>query len=457
VVSVGLTLRILFGLTAAADRPIPGDAQYFREMAATLAAGDGFTKPTDVAQTRVPTATHPPVFSVLLGAGELVGVSEPQDQRILVSIISAAGIASVGLIGRRLAGDAVGLIATAIAAVHPLWVQPAGMLMSESVYLVAVPTALLLALRTVDTPSAVWAVATGAAIGVAALTRSEAVMLVVFLGAPVGLLATGSWRRRALLAAALIGGALLTLTPWVLRNAAAFDSPVLSTNLGVTLVGSNCDSTYYGKHLGRFDVLCAYGGAGAVLKSPPPGEHDVWAEDHYDAALRETALRYVRAERGRVPTVVAARIGRTWGVFAPRHNHEYDVKEGRDPGFQAAGLLLHPLVLGMSAVGVVAVWRRPDRARWAVLAAGPLLVTVTSVAVYGSTRMRVAAEPSLAVLAAAGLAAAWSWLDGRSVGVPGKPPGSGTDVTLRSGRGVPLSSSVLGALLLRSDGQWGER
>jgi 4-amino-4-deoxy-L-arabinose transferase-like glycosyltransferase len=414
VVAVGLTLRILFALTVAAERPIPGDAQYFREMAATLAAGDGFTKLTDSAETRLPTATHPPVFSVLLGAGEVVGVSEPKGQRVLVSIISAAGIACVGLVGRRLAGDAVGLAAAAIAALHPLWIQPAGMLMSESVYLVVVPTALLLALRTFDTRSAGWALATGAAIGVAALTRSEAVMLVVFLGAPVVLLAADPWRRRALLAAAVIGGALLTLTPWVVRNAVVFDSPVLSTNLGVTLEGSNCDDTYYGGRLGGFEVLCAYAGAGRALRSPPPGEHDVWPEDHVDAALREAAFRYVREERGRVPTVVAARLGRTWGVFAPRNNHDFDVKEGRDPGFQAAGLLVHPFVLGLGAVGAAAAWRRPDRARWVVLAAGPLLVTATSVLVYGSTRIRVAAEPSLAVLAAAGLVATSSWLIGRS-------------------------------------------
>ena len=47
-----------------------------------------------------------------------------------------------------------------------------------------------------------------------------------------------------------------TVAPWALYNLARFDRPVLlSTNDGTTLLGANCDTTYY-DDLGGWDIRC---------------------------------------------------------------------------------------------------------------------------------------------------------------------------------------------------------
>ena len=56
--------------------------------------------------------------------------------------------------------------------------------MSESVYLVVIPTMLLFALRCIDRPKWWDFAILGVLIGIAALTRSEAVDFIILLGIP---------------------------------------------------------------------------------------------------------------------------------------------------------------------------------------------------------------------------------------------------------------------------------
>ena len=99
--------------------------------------------------------------------------------------IGAVTIVLVGLLGRRAGGDRVGLIAAAICAAYPLMVATDGALMSETLYGALIAGTLLAAWRLLDRPAVPIALATGALIGLAALTRSEALLLVPLLAWPV--------------------------------------------------------------------------------------------------------------------------------------------------------------------------------------------------------------------------------------------------------------------------------
>ena len=109
--------------------------------------------------------------------------------------------------------------------------------MSESVYLVIIPTMLLFALRCIDKARRWDFVVLGLLIGVATLTRSEAVDFIVLLAIPVVIfaskLAQASSPRMVLLA-----GIALVIGPWLIRNDIQLGSPTLSTNGGLTLSGS---------------------------------------------------------------------------------------------------------------------------------------------------------------------------------------------------------------------------
>jgi hypothetical protein len=244
---------------------------------------------------------------------------------------------------------------------------------------------LLAALRLRARPSARRAAALGALIGVAALVRSEALLLLPLLA-----LSLGGVRRAAVAGVACA----LVLAPWLARTWIALDHPVLvSTNLGGLLAGANCDTTYSGPLLGQWDYGCL----------PRP----VHANEALESARqRDLGLRYARDHAGRVPMVIAARVGRSFELFRPRQNARFErFFEGRDLRVSQAGTAVYYVLAAFALAGVLLL--RRERGPWLVLLAPVALVAFTSVISYGFTRFRAGAEPAIVVLAAVGLAAAW--------------------------------------------------
>ena len=129
--------------------------------------------------------------------------------------IGAVTIVLVGLLGRRAGGDRVGLIAAAICAAYPLMVATDAALMSETLYGALVAGTLLAAWRLLDRPALPIALGTGALIGLAALTRSEALLLVPLLAWPVAYRGGAGWPLRA---AAATAACVLVIAPWTIRN-----------------------------------------------------------------------------------------------------------------------------------------------------------------------------------------------------------------------------------------------
>jgi hypothetical protein len=102
--------------------------------------------------------------------------------------------------------------------------------------------------------------------------------------------------------------------------------------------------------------------------------------------------------------VLAARAGRTFGLFDPDGQATLDRVEGRPKGVAvAAAVLWYPTAI-LAVAGLVALRRRGwTSTRLAPLWAPTACVLVTVLAFYGTTRFRALAEPSYAVLVAAAL------------------------------------------------------
>jgi len=192
----------------------------------------------------------------------------------------------------------------------------------------------------------------------------------------------------------------------------------LSSGLDITLAYSNCDEVYYGPTTGYWSFECAVGS----LRSS--GE-DVTGHDQSQLAAvwRTQTGRYVSAHRERLPVVVAARVGRAFGLYKPLQQVQLDVvPEGRDLWVARTGLLAYFALALASVIG----WRalgRQHRLRWPLLI--PFVIVVVSVAMtFGATRYRVTAEPVLCVLAAVGLTAiaqrweAWRSSEGNGASSP---------------------------------------
>jgi 4-amino-4-deoxy-L-arabinose transferase-like glycosyltransferase len=364
------------------DYPVIGDALTFHLEGGHLAHGEGFRRIFE----DVPTAEHPPLFIVLLAGFVLFGADGILAQQLLLGIVGAATVVLIGLLGRRVAGDLVGLLAALVAAVHPLLWLADGALMSESLYGPFVVAALLAACAYVAKRSAARAALVGALIGFAALTRGEALLLVPLLALATLVRAPLPGRARLAHLGALVAAFAVVLAPWSIRNALTFDAPVLiSANADGVWAGANCEPTYYGTIVGSWDFPC-YG-------RRPAGD-----EAEQSREYRRRGMRYMREHIERVPVVLAARAGRVWDLYRPDQNRVFAASEGRPLRSERLGVLLYWLLLPVAIAGAWVLRRRGHVL--AILLAPAVMVTITALLSYGSTRFRFAAEPSIVVLAA---------------------------------------------------------
>jgi 4-amino-4-deoxy-L-arabinose transferase-like glycosyltransferase len=407
-VILGVGARLLFIVRWMYGKPLLGDPLFFQDVGASLSHGMGYVVPF-LSQGKQPTALHPPVFPVVLGSLDLVGIQSANAHRIALAFISAGCIPVMGLLGRRLLSPIAGLIAAGIAAVGPLWIQPSGKVLSESVYLVVIPVVLLAALRCLDRPSGWRFLLLGLAIGVAALTESEAVTFILLLGIPLVLFVPVSWNGRAKLGLVLLAGFCLVVGPWLIRNEVQMGGFVFSTDMGTTLVGANTADTFnpnsffYGSTDGTDQVAETIV---TVNWGHPPDHARRWTERTLNNALAHTGISYARAHLTDLPGVMLAREGRLWGLYDTGSQLQQDIDADGDGvrSVQLVGQYLNWVLLPLAVAGGVVLYRRSRRNL--VIVTVPIVAAVINAALaFGSTRYRAIAEPSLALLAAVAIAA----------------------------------------------------
>jgi hypothetical protein len=261
--------------------------------------------------------------------------------------------------------------------------------MAETTYGLCLTAALLAAVAALRRPAPGRFALLGALLGLAALARGEAIGLLVLLVAPLAWRAAPSWRPRAALLAAAVAAFAIVVAPWEARLLTTFDKPVLiSSNSSGIWIGANCRDTYYGDLIGSWKFQC-YG------TDTIPGDESVRFAEY-----RRRGIDYMTDHAGRVPVVVAARVGRLLDLYRPWGQGAFLASaEGRHVRAQRAGLLAYWLLVPFAVAGAVLLRRRREPALLAVLAPAALVVLV-AMATYGSSRFRFAAEPGLVVLGA---------------------------------------------------------
>ena len=158
-------------------------------------------------------------------------------------------------------------------------------------------------------------------------------------------------------------------------------------------VGANCHRPTTGR-------------SSACGTSPATGRRPPGDEAQQSREYRRRGMQYLRDHAGRVPVVLAARVGRLFDVFRPAQMRVYEASEGR------AGALGAPRRVACTGCSLPARHRRERgccagaASRWPSCSSPLAMVTLTALLTYGSTRFRFAAEPSLVVLAAVAVDAA---------------------------------------------------
>lgn len=383
-----------------------GDAGYYHLGANLLADGKGYIVPFRYLYqdgVAYQAADHPPLYMTYLAGFSVLGARSVLAHQLASIALGIASVIVIGLVGRRLAGERAGLIAAFLASIYIyIWVNDA-LVMSETLAITLTALLFLFTLRYEERPSWARTVPLGVVLGLVALTRAELILYLPLVLPFVMWRASGrSWRTTLTRTGAVVVIAGLIMAPWVVRNALTFERPVLvSTNLGITLVYANCDSTYYGDTRGYWDFRC--------VNTVDEGDQSL-----DEIVLRRQGLDYVKDHLSDVPRVVATRILRQWYLYKPGQTVELDqLIEDREENLNKVAMAQYYAFGALAIVGAALVVRRRG---W--LGAWPFLsvfviVTITAALTYGTTRFRTPAEVAIVVLAAVALDAGVSAIERR--------------------------------------------
>ena len=382
---LALLIRLAFNVAYAPAQLPFSDGLWYHGQANFLADGHGFIHPFAYAfrgQT-LQSAGHPPLFVVVLAVVSFFGGTSVHAHQLTELALDVLAVGTIGLVAREMVGDRVGVIAALLAAVYPrLWATE-GEVLSESLYALTIASMLLVAYRFWRHPSMARALLLGLTVGLASLSRGEGLLLLPMLVLPVVGFARRVQARRPLLLLAAAVGALLVLAPWMIYNATRFKEPVLiSTNVGWVVAGANCDTTFHGKQLGYWDITCA--------ARPVTGD-----ESQQSGKLRRIGTSYALHHIGRLPLVMAARVGRVFELYRP------------DP-FTFGRPWVRVLMLGgwyglipFAIAGALVLRRR--RTTLLPIVATVAAVTTSVALTWGSLRFRVPVDVAFVVLGAVAL------------------------------------------------------
>ncbi len=415
---LALAVRLWFVLVQHPDLPLAGDAYFYQLQAKAIASGHGFVDPGRfyLLHVTTPGAAHPPLYGSFLGVLDWVlGSGTVTMHRIESTVLGVVGVVVLGLTGRVVGGERLGLITAFIAAVYAnLWIND-GVLLSESMVVVVLACVLLASYSYWRRPRPIIAMWLGIALGLGVLTRAEIIFLAPLVGLPLVLRNQAHPMKTRVGHLVIVAAAVTVFTaPWVAYNLTRFEEPTLLTDSTWSVIRQGaCDTSFEGPLMGWYGPDC-------VAKVAIPGD-----ASQRDLVMRDEALDYLGDHTGRIPAVVAVRVARVWDVIWPRQSIQLNgVVEGRTVTASRIAIVQYWLLLPFAIAGVVLLWRR--KAPVMPILAPAILVTIAAATTYGVLRYRASAEAGIVLAAAVSIDLLWSSFAARrarsDAGVPGSGP-----------------------------------
>ncbi|MGQ9768881.1 MAG: ArnT family glycosyltransferase, partial [Anaerolineae bacterium] len=295
---VAVALR-LAAAAALGDRVevLPGtyDQVSYHTLALRVLEGHGFTFSTDwwpLTRAGEPTAHWSFLYTLYLAGVYAVAGAHPLIARLLQALV--AGVLGPWLawrLGRRVAGEAVGLAAAGITAAYIYFIYYSAALMTETFFILAVLWALDRAMALAERPTLRTALQLGLTLGLATLLRQLILAFVPFLLLWLVWQWHGRVRWGMLLAPLVVIG--LLILPWTVRNYRAFGHFVLlNTNAGYAFFWAN--HPIYGS-----DFPGLLPADGPSYQDLIPAELRHLDEAALDQALLRQGVRFVLDDPGR--------------------------------------------------------------------------------------------------------------------------------------------------------------
>ena len=390
VVLAGAGVRLLYDLVVLHRLRLGIDASWYYLEGGVIRREHAFADPDLFATHRAATAAWPPLYPGFLALVQSVAGDSVRAGQVAGIATGSTTVALTGVIGRRIAGPWIGLVAAGLVAISPMMIAADGSMMSETLFVALALGTLLLALVAADAGRSWLWPAAGALAGLAALTRAEGLLLVPFVIAPVAWRGLRASLPRSALAVVTAGvAALVVVAPWVVRNAIRVDEPTIATvSSSTAIAGANCSETYFGENLGSWEFACIRDDLRLTTT-----EHD------WTSTIRRDGLNYAADHASRWPVVGAARAARLWGFWDPVDQVGRESLETRNRTWQYVVIGTGFVTLALGAAGFVALARRKRAIDG--LVGLVLMVTTVALLTYGNTRFRTTAEPALLIGVAA--------------------------------------------------------
>jgi Dolichyl-phosphate-mannose-protein mannosyltransferase len=345
--------------------------------------------------TEMATAAHPPLWPFILSVSSRLGFDSINEHRMVGLLFGSLGVVLIGLAGRELFGERVGVVAAFIAAVYGfLWMNDWS-LMSESLVTAFVPLMTIVAVRWWRNPSWRLAVLLGVLSGVGGLLRTELLAYGPLLVLAAFVVRRVQWKSLLRDLGVVITICLVLLAPWLIRNMTSFAKPIYLSPTGTLLAQTNCDAAYYGMKTGYWERFCA---------EPEPANSDgsQLDESERDTIKRGWAVDYISTHKSRLLVVAPLRTLRMFNLYDPIGTARFDIHvENREFRQSMVALGEYFVVALLAIVGSIFAWRRKLTLFPVLL--WPALVAVVAAASLGNNRYRLCAEPSLIWLASLAL------------------------------------------------------
>jgi 4-amino-4-deoxy-L-arabinose transferase-like glycosyltransferase len=402
ILALALVLRVAY-VAVTIDTPTTLDPADFSRTALSIAQTGSYPA-SNRAPGAGPSAFRPPGYPYFLaGVYAIAGQEAPAAGRIVGAFLGTLSVALIGLIALRLWGKRVSVIALFLAAIAPPLVILSTALISEALFVPVVLGAVVCAIEFRRSRGCYrWAIATGVLVAVAALTRTNGMLLIVPFALALApargrRLRPASWAP----AAAMFLAAVLAVTPWTVRNWLVMHTFVpISDESGYTLAGTYDQVSRANRVEPAVWVEAEHGASPEYAQINFSASIGHWGELEFGDKLQAQAIAEIKAD----PAYVL-KVG-YWNALRMFHLTELNLAVLNLSNTDIPRIPAQFEIYGFYPLGVLALagllTRRARRApRWLWLV--PLLLA-TSVFVTGFIRFRSPLDPFFVMLAALAVA-----------------------------------------------------
>jgi 4-amino-4-deoxy-L-arabinose transferase-like glycosyltransferase len=280
-------IRILWVLYNGTEISTAGDAGLYHRLALSLSSGNGYSINGYVPYHRPPGYVFLLTLFYFFAPYVITGI-------IVNIVLGVASVFLIFLLGKEFFGTTVGLVSSAILAVHPLAIGISHLLITENLSIFLAIIFVLLLMQAFHRPNItgiLYSVFSGISLGFLILARPVFQTTILFLPFIIYLIIR-SLKRTVLISLLVIVACVLTISPWTIHNYRSYGKLIPVSTWGTTFACSNTpylleNEEYHGWWIPVFP--------GDYLTEKEKGEltpNDYWDLNN-DEILKRAAFRFI--------------------------------------------------------------------------------------------------------------------------------------------------------------------